>query len=73
MIRIVFDTNILISGLLHIGKPKKLIDLVLNRKIELVSSMQIINEFQSVISRNKFKLSKEEQELMTSLILGLAA
>lgn len=73
MIRVVFDTNILISGLLYMGKPKQLIDLTLDGKIELITSVDIINEFRLVIRRDKFKLSKEEQEAFISFIIRLAS
>src|SRR5271155_988622 len=72
MIKVVFDTNILISGLLYIGKPKRLIDAALNGKIELVTSVEILNELRLVIARDKFKLTKEEQELKISFIIRLA-
>ena len=48
MIRVVLDTNILISGVLHIGKPARLIDLALEGKLGIVSSIQMINEFKRV-------------------------
>lgn len=73
MIRVVFDTNILVSGLLYKGKPKKLIDLALDGKIELVTSVDIINEFRLVIARDKFKLTKEEQETFLGFIIRLTS
>src|SRR5271168_343108 len=72
MIKVVFDTNILISGLLHVGKPKQLIDLALNGKIESVSSLYIINEFSEVISRDKFELDSEKQELLKHFVFMLS-
>lgn len=56
MVRVAFDTNILVSWLLHPGKPKRLIDLAVNGKIESISSADIIAEFDIAIIRDKFKL-----------------
>ncbi|MGI0141842.1 MAG: putative toxin-antitoxin system toxin component, PIN family [Candidatus Micrarchaeales archaeon] len=72
MMRIVLDTNILISGLLYIGKPKKLIDLALNGKIQIVSSADIIDEFKGVVSREKFKLEREEQAQLVSFVVRIS-
>ena len=71
MIRVVLDTNILISGVLHIGKPSKILDLALQNRIEVIASIPIIEEFKNVISRDKFKLSIEEHELFTNFIIRL--
>lgn len=72
MLRVVLDTNILISGLLHVGKPRRVINLALNSKIEIISSVKIIDEFQRVIIRNKFKLSKFEQDEMINFVIRLS-
>jgi putative PIN family toxin of toxin-antitoxin system len=71
MMRVVLDTNILISGVLHIGKPSKILDLALQNRIEIVASVQIIDEFKEVIARDKFRLSSEEQEIFTNFIIRL--
>ena len=61
MMRIVLDTNILVSGLLYQGKPRSLIDLATQGQIEIVSSAEMINELREVLSREKFGLGREEQ------------
>ena len=72
MLRVVLDTNILVSGVLYIGKPKKVIDLVLSGKIEIISSAETIDEFKRVIVRDKFKLSKSEQEDKINFVIRLS-
>lgn len=72
MIRAVFDTNILISGVLYSGKPSRLVDLVVEGEIQLVSSVEIIQEFSEVIARPKFHLSKEEHQLYTNFVIRLS-
>ncbi len=52
--RILLDTNILISGvLIKNGMPAKLVDLWLERKLELVTSQLQIDEVQGVLARPK--------------------
>ncbi len=72
MVRIVLDTNILISGLLYPGKPRKLIDLAINGRIEVVSSWEMIGELREVLARDKFGLSKTEQLEMVNFIISMS-
>jgi putative PIN family toxin of toxin-antitoxin system len=72
MMRIVLDTNILVSGLLYSGKPRRLIDLAMHGKIEIVSSVEMIEELRDVLSREKFGLEKEEQTKMVDFVVRLS-
>jgi putative PIN family toxin of toxin-antitoxin system len=72
MLRVVLDTNILVSGVLYIGKPKRVIDLALSGKIEIISSAETIDEFKRVIVRDKFRLSKPEQEAKINFVIRLS-
>ncbi len=72
MLHVVLDTNILVSGVLYIGKPKRVIDLALSGKIEIISSAETIDEFKRVIVRDKFKLSKSEQEDKINFVIRLS-
>ena len=60
MIRIVIDTNVLISGLLFGGIPGKLIQLWKNKPILPLVSKEILSEYLKVLAYPKFKLSEEE-------------
>ena len=60
MIRIVIDTNVLISGLLFGGIPGKLIQLWKNKRILPLVSKEILSEYLKVLAYPKFKLSEEE-------------
>ena len=52
--RILLDTNILISGvLIKQGMPAKLVDLWLERKLELVTSQLQIDEVRDVLARSR--------------------
>lgn len=53
--RIVLDTNVLISALIRKGKPRKLFDQVILGKIKLVLSEPILEEFIKVAKKKKFR------------------
>lgn len=73
MIRIVLDTNILISGLLYSGKPKRLLDLALDGRFESVSSMQMVDEFRNVITRPEFMFDGNLQEIMINFVIRFSS
>jgi putative PIN family toxin of toxin-antitoxin system len=54
MLHAVFDTNVLLSALIKRGKPRKLWDAVLDRKVSLEISTDILAEFNEVIQRPEF-------------------
>ncbi len=54
MLKIVLDTNIFISGILFGGKPRKIIESIIEGKVELYLSSGILNEIKEVLEREKF-------------------
>lgn len=52
--RIVADTNTVVSGLLWQGAPRRLMDLGRSQKITLITSPALLAEFADVIGRKKF-------------------
>ena len=52
--RIVADTNTVLSGLLWQGTPRRLLDLARERKITLCTSMLLLAELAEVMARDKF-------------------
>ncbi len=50
-LRVVLDTNILISAIGFGGKPRQVLALVLARQIEIVSSSMLLAEFDDVVSK----------------------
>ena len=60
MIRVVIDTNVVISALLFGGIPGKLITLWKKALITPVVSRDIIDEYIKVLAYPKFNLSREE-------------
>ena len=60
VIRVVIDTNVVISALLFGGIPGKLIELWKNGRIKPLVSKKIIDEYLKVLAYPKFNLSGEE-------------
>ena len=58
--KIVLDTNVLISGLLNpSGSPSRVLNLILNGKLKLLIDNRIFLEYSDVIRRPKFKFKIE--------------
>jgi len=49
MIRIVLDTNVFMSGIFWSGNPGKILDAWSNKKIILIFSKEIIDEYIRVV------------------------
>ena len=50
MFKVVYDTNVVVSGLLSSkGIPALLLDLVFNKRVSLVLSAEIFNEYADVL------------------------
>ena len=47
--RIVIDTNVLISGIFFGGFPRKILSAVVGRKITACATTQIINEYEEIV------------------------
>lgn len=60
VIRIVVDTNVLVSGLLFAGQPGELVNLWKERKVRPLCSKEIIEEYLHVLAYPRFKLSESE-------------
>ena len=58
-LRVVLDTNILISALLFGGKPREILHLRVLKKIQFITSIQLLAELSDVLSK-KFKFSDEK-------------
>ena len=56
------DTNVLVSGLIMLGKPRELLSMISRREATLVLSKEILNEFMKVTRRkNLTEYATEEQ------------
>jgi len=58
--RVVCDTNVLISGVLFGGKPRELLRLCSSGKVTNVTSPALLKEVETVLIRPKFGLNDEQ-------------
>ncbi len=67
--KIIVDTNILISSALKGGKPQQAIALIIaDSRFTWIASSEIIKEYKDVLSRSKFKLSSQNKAEWFELI-----
>ena len=66
--RIVLDTNVLVSGMMHAsGAPGRIVDLVREGHVELVVDDRVLDEYVEVLGRPKFRAylsAKEVREVV---------
>ena len=60
MLRIVLDTNVLVSAIIHNGKPRKLFQMGIGGKYTILISKETLDELSEVIQRPKFKMTSED-------------
>jgi len=53
-VRLVLDTNVLVSGIISAGLPRRLVDAAKARDFELYTSETLLAELLDVLSREKF-------------------
>ena len=66
--KVVLDTNILISAAIARGKPRKLLLKALAEDFILLSSNGLLRELANVISRPKFRLTPVEKRKFTNAV-----
>ncbi|MGA3290928.1 MAG: putative toxin-antitoxin system toxin component, PIN family [Candidatus Bathyarchaeia archaeon] len=72
--RVVFDTNVLISALITTGKPKELFQMAAEKQIQLITSKEILKEFSEVADDPRIKKYVDEQDIIAFLkIIDIAA
>jgi len=62
-VRVVLDTNTVVSGLLWDGAPRRLIDAAIDKKIGLYSSQALVTELVGCLLRKKFSRRLTEERL----------
>lgn len=72
--RVVLDTNTVVSGLLWHGAPRRVLDLARLDRIKLYTSIPLLTEFDAVLRRPKFahRLSAAQVDIST-LVIGYSA
>ncbi len=60
MLRVVLDTNVLVSAIIRNGKPRKLFQMGIDGKYRILMSRQTVDELFEVLQRPKFKMTMDE-------------
>lgn len=70
--RIVIDTNVLISAIFWTGKPKQLLNHARHRKITFVTSNQLLDELRQILVRQDkpFHLQDNEADQVIEALKG---
>lgn len=71
MIRVVVDTNIVVSGLLFGGLPLKVINTAIDRRFTWVISPYLIEELERALGHKKFGLSEHEIKILLNPIMEI--
>jgi putative PIN family toxin of toxin-antitoxin system len=72
--QVVLDTNVIISAFLTAeGNPSRILQMILEKKLDFVYNMQILAEYEGVMSRDKFskKINQEQVKSFINLIKNL--
>lgn len=64
LIRVVLDTNVIVSALILRGTTNQLVDFWKKKRFKIILSKTIFNEYLRVFTYLKFKLTAEEIKLM---------
>ncbi|REA02885.1 putative toxin-antitoxin system toxin component, PIN family [Haloferax sp. Atlit-6N] len=70
-VTVVFDTNVLISGLGFGGKPKECIDLAVMGDVQMVISEDALDEFRRVLTYDRLPFDEEEQQTLPDDLIRL--
>lgn len=65
--KVVFDTNVLISALITAGKPKELFHKAVEGEIQLVLSKDILEEFSEVVDDPRIRKYANEDDVVAFL------
>ena len=68
--RIVVDTNVVVSAFLWGGTPRRILDAVEAQRIELFTSRALIAELEDVLSREKFAVQLRRTRFTSAFLLA---
>jgi putative PIN family toxin of toxin-antitoxin system len=72
LIKVVLDTNILISAIVFGGKPREVLDAAIKGQFQLVLADKIIGEMKGVLEGKKFQYPAEITDLVIRELKALA-
>ncbi|MCZ8155009.1 MAG: putative toxin-antitoxin system toxin component, PIN family [Leptospira sp.] len=68
MIRILLDTNVYISAILFNGKPRLILEDIIEERVNAYISNDILKELEDTLSKPKFKLTTDFIQIVLSEI-----
>ena len=75
MVRVVLDTNVLISGVIASGYSARILDAARREEIKLITSVHLLEEFSDVVSRRrivrKYPAVTEDAEILLDFFTRL--
>jgi len=72
VLRVVLDTNVLISAILFGGKPRQILEKAIRGEIRLCLSEPMLEELKGVLQRSKFNYSPEMIQFILTELTGIA-
>ena len=72
MIKIVLDTNVLISAIVFGGKPRDILEKAIKGQVRLVLTEELIRELSGVLEGRKFKYPSEIMKLIITELETIA-
>jgi len=72
VVRVVLDTNVLISAILFGGKPRRVLEKVIRGEIQLCLSEPILEELRGVLRRPKFDYSPEAVQVILAELIAIS-
>ena len=66
--RIVIDTNVLISGIIFGGKPSKIIELLFGKKISVFASPEMVDEYKRIYGELGERYAKRTHNALNEII-----
>lgn len=70
--KVVLDTNIIISAFGWDGKPKEIIEKIVENELEWVISQDQFEELSKVLDYEKFNFSEEQKEKIKAIVLSIS-
>ena len=71
-LRVVLDSNVLISAIVFGGKPREILERVLRGELTLIVSPAILDEVEAVLGGEKFRFSRDAARVVVQEIESLA-
>lgn len=68
--RIVLDTNIVVSAIFFGGNPREIVELLMRQKIEVCASKEIIEEYKETVEYLKGKYAKKKLKVPIDNIIS---